>query len=44
MVTVSGDKELLVMMSQRQEETDWRLRRYLWFLTIILAFTAGQEC
>ena len=43
MVTVSGDKELLVMMSQRQEETDWRLRRYLWFLTIILAFTAGQS-
>ena len=41
-MTLADDKELLVMLSQQRHEE--RRTRYLWFLTIILAFTASQLC
>ena len=41
-MTLADDKELLVMLSQQRH--DERRTRYLWFLTIILAFTASQLC
>lgn len=37
-MTLADDKELLVMLSQQRHEE--RRTRYLWFLTIIFAFTA----
>ena len=39
-MTLADDKELLVMLSQQRHEE--RRTRYLWFLTIIFAFTASQ--
>ena len=41
-MTLADDKELLVMLSQQRH--DERRTRYLWFLTIILAFAASQLC